>query len=204
MKIEFTSDDILDRAIVFATEMHSGETRKRGNIPYIYHPLEVMSIVATITPDREVLAAAVLHDTVEDTPATVEAIEHLFGKRVADIVANCSEDKREHRPATETWKVRKQETLDHLATCHDRDILAVVLGDKISNLRQTRRDLESDGEEIWLSFNVHDPKEHAWYYGSIANLLEEDMGDTFAWREYCYLVDKIFSRYGWEGTTARK
>ena len=57
--------DLVDRAIVFATNAHEGQTRKGTQIPYILHPLEAMAIVGTMTTDAEVLAAAVLHDVVD-------------------------------------------------------------------------------------------------------------------------------------------
>lgn len=188
--------DVLDRAIVYAVGAHAGMTRKDSSTPYIYHPLEALAVAASLTDDHEVLAAAALHDVVEDTPTSLEDVEELFGSRVAEIVAGCSEDKREGTPADLTWKIRKEETLEHLAGCHDRDVLAVVLGDKTSNLRATKRDLDALGDEVWERFNEPDPLEHAWYYGGIAKAIENEMGDTAAWREYAQLVSDTFSRYG--------
>ena len=59
--------DFLDRAIIFAVKAHSGTERRGKGYPYIVHPLEAVEIVATMTKDQELLAAAALHDTVEDT-----------------------------------------------------------------------------------------------------------------------------------------
>lgn len=79
--------DLLYKAVEFATEAHKEQTRKYTGEPYIFHPLEVAQIVANVLPnDLEAQAAAVLHDTVEDTDATLEQIEELFGERVADLV----------------------------------------------------------------------------------------------------------------------
>ena len=78
---------ILDKAIEFATQAHAGQVRKGTSIPYILHPLEAAAICATVTDDLEVLSAAVLHDVVEDTSATVDKIEQQFGARVATLVA---------------------------------------------------------------------------------------------------------------------
>ena len=79
---------LLDRAIVFAVKAHAGTERRGKGFPYIVHPLEAMEIVSTITADQELLAAAVLHDTVEDTEVTEERIRQEFGDRVASIVAS--------------------------------------------------------------------------------------------------------------------
>ena len=59
--------ELLDRAIIFAVKAHAGTERRGKGFPYIVHPMEAVEIVATITPDQELLAAAALHDTVEDT-----------------------------------------------------------------------------------------------------------------------------------------
>ena len=64
--------DIVDKAIMFAVKAHSGDVRKGTDIPYIVHPIESCAIVASITDDKEIIAAAVLHDVVEDSDYTKE------------------------------------------------------------------------------------------------------------------------------------
>ena len=112
--MEVDDESILDKAIVFAVQAHSGMVRKGTKTPYILHPLEAAAIVATMTDDEEVIAAAVLHDVLEDTPVTVNQLIEEFGQRVTAFVSAESENKREDIPATETWKLRKQETIDAL------------------------------------------------------------------------------------------
>lgn len=72
--------EILNKAIVYAVKVHNGQVRKGTQVPYILHPLEAASIVGTLTTDEEVIAAAVLHDVVEDTAATTECIQEPLGK----------------------------------------------------------------------------------------------------------------------------
>ena len=79
--------ELLDRAIIFAVRAHAGTERRGKGFPYIVHPMEAMEIVATMTPDQELLAAAALHDTVEDTDVTVDQLRAEFGDRIADLVA---------------------------------------------------------------------------------------------------------------------
>lgn len=105
---------LLDRAVAFAAVKHSGQHRKGTNLPYITHVVEAMEIVSRMTEDEELRAAAVLHDTLEDTDTTKEELVRCFGQRVADLVAAESENKRVNRPAEETWWTRKQETIHHL------------------------------------------------------------------------------------------
>ena len=69
-KNKFCDSSLLDKAIVFASNAHKNTERKGKGFPYIAHPLEAMSIVASMTNDQELLAAACLHDVIEDTDIT--------------------------------------------------------------------------------------------------------------------------------------
>ena len=84
-------DRILDRAIAYATLAHKGQKRKYTGTPYIGHPLEVMGIVRTVPHTTEMLMAAVLHDTVEDTAATLDDIDKQFGKVVRSLVSDLTD-----------------------------------------------------------------------------------------------------------------
>ena len=86
MANKFLETDLLDRAIIFAVHAHHNTERRGKGFPYIVHPMEAVEIVASITPDQELLAAAALHDTIEDTDVTVEDIRREFGDRIADLV----------------------------------------------------------------------------------------------------------------------
>jgi myo-inositol-1(or 4)-monophosphatase len=182
--------NILDKAIVFATERHSGSVRKGTDIPFIVHPLEAVSIAAGITNDIEVLAAAVLHDVVEDTPTQLPEIEAAFGKRVAELVASESEDKMTDIPPSESWKLRKEATITALQTA-SYDEKTLVLADKLSNIRAINRDYTLIGEKLWERFNQKDKKMHGWYYRSVAEALS-DLSDTTAYNEFCRLVESTF------------
>ncbi|MBQ3977942.1 MAG: bifunctional (p)ppGpp synthetase/guanosine-3',5'-bis(diphosphate) 3'-pyrophosphohydrolase, partial [Bacteroidales bacterium] len=135
---------LLDRAIVFAVKAHAGTERRGKGFPYIVHPLEAMEIVSTITADQELLAAAVLHDTVEDTEVTEEQIRKEFGDRVASIVASESDTFEEGVKEEDSWHVRKQAAIDRLASA-SRDAKIVALGDKLSNMRAIARDYAEKG-----------------------------------------------------------
>lgn len=186
--------DIFDRAICFAAEKHSGQTRKMSSAPYIIHPLEVASIVGTMTDDREILAASVLHDTVEDTDTTIEEINESFGKRVALLVLTETEDKREDKPPAETWELRKEETLLILENTKDIGVKMMWLGDKLSNIRSFRRGYEKVGHEVWQALNQKDPKKQAWYYFTIAKYLKE-LEEFDAYKEFVSHINYIFSDF---------
>ena len=182
---------LLDEAIKFAVDAHSGMTRKRSGVPFIMHPMEAAAIVATLTKDEEVISAAVLHDVVEDTPFTLDDIERRFGPRVAALVASETEAKHRERPAAETWRMRKEESLKVLRNTDDLNIKLLWLGDKLSNMRAFSHAHRHEGAAMWNAFNQKDPAQQEWYYRSIAELLGE-LSYSDAWKEYASLVDEVF------------
>ena len=182
---------LLDKAIRFATEAHSGTERRGKGYPYIVHPLEAVAIVASITPDQELLAAAALHDTVEDTDVTVDLLRREFGERVASLVAEESDAFTEGVSEEDSWHDRKQAAIDRLAAA-SRDAKIVALGDKLSNARAIYRDWMVIGDKIWDIFHVKDKASHKWHYEGLVDSLSE-LSDTFAYKEFAYLVKTIFS-----------
>ena len=181
----------VERAIQYAVFAHAGTKRKGKERPYILHPIEAMTIAAGITEDEEVLAAAVLHDVVEDTSLQAEDIEREFGPRVSALVMAESEDKMKQLPAGASWKLRKQATIDHLSGL-GRDEKIICLGDKLSNLREIARDYRMLGDALWDRFNQKDKNEHAWYYRSICDVLEAEFGENIMIREYRTLLREVF------------
>ena len=182
---------MIEKAVRFAAKAHEGTTRKGKERPYILHPLEVMTIVAGLTEDEEVISAAVLHDTVEDTDVTPEDIRRTFGKRVEQLVMAESEDKMKNLPLEASWETRKQATIDHLWTL-DRDAKLICLGDKLANIREMSRDYAEIGDKLWERFNQKDKAKHGWYYGEIFKILAQEFGDIAEIREYRELLLKVF------------
>jgi myo-inositol-1(or 4)-monophosphatase len=176
-----------DKAVAFATQAHSGTERRGKAYPYIIHPMEAVSIVATITNDPEMLAATILHDTVEDTDVTIEQIRELFGNRVADLVQH------ETAPLDDslTWHEKKTQQIKQLAEA-PYDSKVVALGDKLSNMRGIAWDYRKIGDEVWKLFHAPNGKDDiAWYYRSLADTLSE-LSDTAAYLEFVGLVDEVF------------
>lgn len=183
---------LLDRAIVFAVRAHAGTERRGKGFPYIVHPLEAVEIVATMTADQELLAAAALHDTVEDTDVTVEQLRAEFGDRIAALVASESDIVVEGASEEQSWHARKQAAIDRLARAsHDAKIVA--LGDKLSNMRAIARDYATQGDKLWNLFHAKDPKDHEWHYRGLADALRE-LQDTFAFQEFEQLINQVFKR----------
>ena len=190
MSNEALDTGLVDRAIVFAVNAHAGTERRGTDIPYIVHPLEAMAIVSTITSDPEMLAAAVLHDTVEDTDVTLEDLRAAFGERVAALVASESDSFTDETGRTLSWKERKILALNRLAAA-TRDEKIVTLGDKLSNMRAIARDYAALGEDFWQRFHVKSKESHAWRYRALAEALG-DLADTAAYQEFVRLIKQVF------------
>ena len=181
---------LLDRAIVFAVRAHAGTERRGKGFLCIGHPMEAVEIVATMTPDQELLAAAALHDTVDDTDVTIEQIREEFGDRIASLVASESDTMPEGVSEEDSWHARKQAAIDRLARAsHDAKIVA--LGDKLSNMRAITRDYAQQGDRLWNIFHAKDHKDHEWHYRGLADALSE-LHYTFAYKEFEHLINQVF------------
>lgn len=182
--------DLVDKAIIFATQAHHGTQRRGKGYPYIIHPLEAMTIVATISNDPELLAATVLHDTIEDTTVTYEDIQKEFGTRVADLVVTETDVKNAPDGKELSWQERKQRDMDNLRIA-SREVKIIAIGDKLSNMRAIARDYRTKGDELWQIFRVKDKATHAWRYKGLREALSE-LSDTFAFKEFDLLIREVF------------
>lgn len=183
--------ELLDRAIVFAVRAHAGTERRGKGYPYIVHPMEAVEIVATMTADQELLAAAALHDTVEDTEVTVDQIRAEFGDRIASLVADESDEMPAGMSEEDSWHVRKQAAIDRLSKA-SHDAKMVALGDKLSNMRAIARDYAMQGDALWALFHVKERKDHEWHYRGLADALRE-LDGTFAYQEFERLINQVFN-----------
>lgn len=185
--------ELISEAITFAAKAHDGMRRKKGESPYILHPMEAAVIVGSMTDDQSLIAAAALHDVVEDTGISIEEIEAKFGKRVRELVESETEDKRAELPPSDTWRIRKEESLAVLKNAEDIAVLMVWLGDKLANMRAIYRDFKIEGNAMWQRFNQKNVDEQAWYYRSIVTLTER-LSHTSAWLEYKTLTELVFGK----------
>jgi (p)ppGpp synthase/HD superfamily hydrolase len=184
--------DRFDRALLYATHVHGGQTRKGTGTPYIAHLLAVAATVLEYGGDEDLAIAGLLHDSVEDQggKARLEDVRNRFGERVARVVEACSDSLADTGAGERKagWQERKDKYLAHLKTA-DEDILRVSLADKVHNARAILRDLRKPeiGEKIWSRFSQ--PKERTlWYYTSLAEIfrkkrpgqLAEELGEIVA------------------------
>jgi RelA/SpoT family (p)ppGpp synthetase len=133
---------LIERAYHFSEDAHSGKLRKSGE-PYIIHPLRVAIILAEMQLDPETLAAALLHDVVEDTPITVEELERTFGPRVAALVEGVTKLSRipwsgepdEDRASREVERQAESLRKMFLAMADDVRVVLIKLADRLHNMR---------------------------------------------------------------------
>jgi (p)ppGpp synthase/HD superfamily hydrolase len=116
--------------------------------------------------DPDLLAAALLHDTVEDTSVTHDQIRKKFGDRVAEIVTGCSEPDKD-----DTWENRKNHTIHYIKGA-PRHIQLVSAADKLHNLRSMVKDHDEIGDKVWSRFK-RGKDDIAWYYRSVLASLRE-------------------------------
>lgn len=159
------NNGMLEKAIAFAMDAHMGASRKGTNRPYILHPLETLQILASMNADTNLMIAGVLHDTLEDTNATLLDIYDRFGVDAAALVNGHTEDKRK------IWYVRKLTTVSALPSENVRQ-KALAMADKVANMRNMLIDYKRIGDELWDRFNA--PKHmQAWYYSKLNDGLYE-------------------------------
>ncbi|MFZ4762660.1 MAG: RelA/SpoT family protein [Alphaproteobacteria bacterium] len=126
-------EDMLNRAYVYSLKMHGSQTRANGD-PYFSHPLEVAAILTELRLDADTIITALLHDTIEDTAATLEEIERLFGSNIARLVDGVTKLSRiewQGENAKQAENFRKL----LLAMSQDIRVLLVKLADRVHNMR---------------------------------------------------------------------
>lgn len=183
------TEETLFRAVTFAERAHRGQFRKGTHTPYLVHPLRVAEILLRAGYPIEWAVAALLHDTLEDTPVTETALRRAFGDRIADLVVALSEP--EHRTAP--WPERKQHTVAFLRTAPE-PVVVIALADKLDNLRSMAEDLRWVGEALWARFNA--PKaQQAAYYRQLAAVFQDRLPSGPGRRlaaEFAALVTQVF------------
>ena len=187
----------LAKAVTFATESHARaqQVRKGTDIPYIVHPMEVMSILQRMEAGTDLLCAGLLHDVVEDTDVTLDEVHAEFGDAVADLVGAHTEDK------TLSWEERKRLSNEHLKNA-PKEVRMLILADKLSNMRSIGADIyqHGDSEEYWEKFNRGKTMQ-SWYYSEAINALDGMQNEhTTAWAfwELNELYKDVFVEFGFD------
>ena len=177
--------NLIENAIRFAAVKHAGQVRKGTDIPYISHPLAVGMMLQKAGEQEEVVAAGILHDTIEDTEATKEEVSGVFGEQVLLLILAASEPDK-----SLPWEERKRHTVLQLAS-RSREELAIIVADKLHNLRSIRIDLELYGEVVWSRFN-RGKEQQAWYYRGMIQALLSRQEELPMIEELKQEVERVF------------
>ncbi|HVO81060.1 MAG TPA: HD domain-containing protein [Terriglobales bacterium] len=154
-----------EQALLFAFRKHNGQKRKGTEVPYIAHLLGVASLVLEAGGDEDLAIAALLHDVVEDCGGApmLKEVRRRFGRRVAHVVAGCTDADTYPKPP---WRARKENYLRHLRTAN-ADVRLVSVADKVHNARAVLNDYREIGEPIWERFQGRRDGT-LWYYRELA------------------------------------
>jgi GTP pyrophosphokinase len=141
-----TDLDILERAYIYSARVHEGQVRLSGE-PYLSHPLEVAGILADMKLDPESVAAGILHDVIEDTPATPKEIKTLFGPEVMHIVSGVS---KLSSLSFGSSRARQAESIRKmfLAMADDIRVILIKLADRLHNMRTLQFHVPDKRKEI--------------------------------------------------------
>ncbi|AWE06086.1 phosphohydrolase [Lysinibacillus sp. 2017] len=157
--------NLVDQATQFIAQRYEGKHRTVMQIPYAAHLFGVARILKSEGYHEAIVTAGLLHDLLEDGIATEQEIEELFGQNVLLLVKSATE-----LPKTYEWQLRKEEVIARIGE-KSEDELAILLAEKIYNLRSIIVEINQFGDSLWTKFNA--PKEkQEWYYRSI---VEETM-----------------------------
>ena len=159
-----------ENALVYATRLHNGQSRKSTSIPYLAHLLAVTAMVIEWGGDEETAIAALLHDAVEDQGGliTLEEIRVLFGDRVAKIVDACSDSYEIPKPP---WRERKEAYI-HRLRGEGREVHLVSLADKLHNARSILSDVRAVGPSALDRFRGG-RQGTLWYYHTLVEVFKE-------------------------------
>jgi (p)ppGpp synthase/HD superfamily hydrolase len=141
--------ELIAHALAVATAAHAGQIRNgSGGLPYIEHPRMVAATLAARDYADSTLAAALLHDVVEDSETTVEELRAEFGDEIADLVAALSDDE-----SIESYRERKDEHRRRVAAV-DGDALAIYAADKLTNITTLDAAIEAGGMKVADEYDV--------------------------------------------------
>lgn len=165
--METLHSPVVENAIRVAAEAHKSQKRKSSGIPYIAHPMGVcLILVKAGFHEESILAAAALHDVVEDTALTFEDLAETFSDEILQYVREMTEEKEAEDGKKRSWRDRKR---DHIQVMQQASegARAIELADKLHNLEAMLFDLQTeDRAEFWGHFGAS-PQEIVHYYHSM-------------------------------------
>lgn len=182
MPVDTRNHALLERAMLLALRAHEGQMRKDAPMPYIVHPVEVALILARQGFSDTVLAAALVHDVVEDTTVSLADVRTELGDAVAALVAPVTHDD------SLSWEEKKQAYIDTIRSASE-DVKALSTADKIANAHSLLAAYAREGAAVWQYFNRGRDKK-LWFENAMLAMLRETWQHPLV-DEYTRLVDEM-------------
>ena len=173
---------LIEKADALAARAHEGQMRKEGGVPYITHPRAVAAMLKEYGFSDTVVAAALVHDTVEDTPVTIDEVRRELGDEVAALVAPVTHDD------SLSWEEKKQKYIDTVCAA-SVEVKAISTADKIHNAESFIAGYARQGKAMWGHFNRERAKK-LWFEEAMLTMLRETWDHPMVGR-YAALVEQM-------------
>lgn len=182
-------NNLVEYAASFAADKHKGQYRKEGNLLYISHLVAVALILQKYNFSEEIIAAGLLHDTLEDTETTQEEVLENFGQEILNMILQVTND------VNLNWKEKKQKYIDTVRLASN-GAQAIALADKIHNMQSLLSNLEDLGpEKVWAFFNAG-KEDKLWFEESCLAMFQETFSGPHAMlEEYQNLIQELKQKY---------
>lgn len=182
MSTTHTFPDVIERALRLAVRAHAGQTRKTDDTPYITHPVAVALYLTQRGADERTVAAALVHDVLEDTEVTSDALRAELGEEVYAIVAALTHDD------TLSWEDKKLAYIESVRR-GSTAVKLVALADKIHNLKCLIEAFEQEGDSVWRHFNRGYEKK-VWFEEAMVAMFRESWEHPCV-EEYAELLKRL-------------
>jgi len=178
----FEAPTLVEKAARVATVAHSGQVRKSDSSPYVVHPFMCAVKLLKYGCSEEVVAAALVHDVLEDTEMSESELREVLGDSVVDMVVCLSEKK------DLLWEERKKGYVEMVRSASE-EVKLVSLADKVHNMESVLFTHEKKGEAIWDAFNRG--KEQKLWFEELCLQMFKDTLDHPLVGEYEKLVERM-------------
>ena len=177
---------LVDQATQYTVKKHEGQYRRGLNIPYSTHLFGVARILKAAGYEDDIVVAGLLHDLFEDTDATEEEVRELFGDHILALVKAVSEPDK-----SLNWEQRKQHMINQIKYLSE-NTLAIVLAEKIQNVRAIKYELSQLGESTWSHFNAGKDMQY-WYYNNVIEQTKKYHPNALLLPDLEYGVKQLFA-----------
>ncbi len=174
--------NLTEKALRLAARAHEGQMRKEGGLPYIIHPVMVAFMLERSGFDEQTVAAALVHDVLEDTQTSAEELERELGSGVRSMVEALTYDK------TLPWKEQRLHYIESVRASGG-EVKAICTADKIHNAQSLIASHEKEGKDVWTHF-TRGKEDKLWFEEEVLKMLQESWDHALI-GEYAVLIAQM-------------